>query len=284
MTASKEGKLNWLERNLPEGLLVDAAWLSGQGYSTSLRSQYVAAGWLEQPARRVYRRPRGKLAWQQVVISLQNLLDHPVVIGGRTAFELQGYAHYLPIGGDVREVHLYGERRLPGWIDALPLGQTFHFHNAGRLFPGESLEKAVKNLCDEFDRGEGSVAGITHGSLVRQSWGQWGWPLVQSTPERAILELMDELPNRESFDQVDVLMEGLTGLSPKRLQTLLRECRSIKVKRLFFWFADRHRHAWHKHVDRKSVDLGTGNRLIVRGGKLDRTYKITVPEDMHAGR
>jgi hypothetical protein len=83
MAERKEKKLNWLERNLPEGLVVDAAWLTGRGYSTSLRSQYVSAGWLEQPTRGVYRRARGSLSWQQVVISLQALLEFPVVVGGR---------------------------------------------------------------------------------------------------------------------------------------------------------------------------------------------------------
>ena len=58
MTEQNSGKLNWLEHNLPEGLVVDAAWLTRHGYSTSLRSQYVAACWLEQPARGVYRRLR----------------------------------------------------------------------------------------------------------------------------------------------------------------------------------------------------------------------------------
>src|SRR5712671_2941253 len=96
MTKQKKGKLNWLEHHLSEGLVVDASWLTRHGYSTSLRSQYVSAGWVEQPARGVYRRTRGSLTWQQVVISLQALLEYPLVVGGRTALELQGYAHYLP--------------------------------------------------------------------------------------------------------------------------------------------------------------------------------------------
>ncbi len=53
MAKQVEGKLNRLQRLLPEGLLVDASWLTAQGYSTSLRRQYVTAGWLEQPARQV---------------------------------------------------------------------------------------------------------------------------------------------------------------------------------------------------------------------------------------
>lgn len=79
MTKQTHGKLNQLERLLPEGLLVDAAWLSRHGYSTGLRSQYVAAGWLRQPVRRVYQRPRGPLGWQQVVVSLQTLLARDLV-------------------------------------------------------------------------------------------------------------------------------------------------------------------------------------------------------------
>src|SRR5690348_17067215 len=104
MAKQNQGKLNWLEKRLPEGLVVDAAWLSAHGYSTSLRSQYVSAGWLEQPARRVYRRSRGALSWQQVVVSLQTLLAYPLAVGGRTALEQQGYAHYLP--HTEKEVHL----------------------------------------------------------------------------------------------------------------------------------------------------------------------------------
>jgi len=48
---------------------------------------------------------------------------------------------------------------------------------------------------------------------MQQPWGQWDWPLTLSSPERAVLELMDELPKRESFHQVDMLMEGLTSLN-----------------------------------------------------------------------
>ncbi len=58
------------------------------------------------------------------------------------------------------------------------------------------------------------------------------------------------------------------------------ECRTVKVKRLFFFFADRHQHAWLKRLDKKAVDLGTGKRMLVKGGKLDPKYLITVPGDL----
>ena len=91
---------------------------------------------------------------------------------------------------------------------------------------------------------------------MQQPWGQWEWPLIMSSPERAILELLDEVPQRETFHQADVLMEGLRNLSPRRLHTLLVDCRNVKVKRLFLWFAERHNHAWLKGLDRKGIDLG----------------------------
>ena len=278
MTKQRSQRLNWLERQLPEGLLVDARWLARHGYSTSLRSQYVAAGWLKQPARGVYCRMRGSLSWQQVVISLQALLDYPLLVGGRTALEAQGYAHYLT--RELKEVHLYGAKPPPRWLFKLPLAVRFFYHNDRTLFRSESLVKAPTHL--EATKGEIAKSETRQDSWTIQPWAQWDWPLALSTPERAILEMLDELPKRESFHQADMLMEGLTTLSPRRLQKLLEDCRSVKVKRLFFYFAERHHHAWLKRLDKKSIELGEGKRMLVKGGKLDKTYQITVPEDMNA--
>lgn len=260
-------KLNQLERLLPEGLLVDAAWLSAHGYSTSLRSQYVSSGWLEQPTRQVYRRTRGSLSWQQVVVSLQTLLEKQLIVGGRTALELLGFAHYL--AHQTTEVHLYGPTRPPAWLGKLPLTERFVYHNSERLFQkGDSQLPTTPGETVPAD-------------LLTQPWGQWEWNLILSSPERALLELLAELPEHESFEQVDKLVEGLANLSPRRLEQLLAACRSVKVKRLFFFFADRHNHAWLKRIDKNTIDLGKGKRMLVRGGKLNSAYQITVPEQLN---
>ncbi len=115
-----------------------------------------------------------------------------------------------------------------------------------------------------------------------QPWGQWSWPLCLSSPERAILEVLYELPENESFHQADMLMEGLTNLSPTKLNALLTDCRNIKTKRLFLFFADRHNHAWNKRLDRETITLGSGKRVIAKGGRLDSHYHITVPRDLDA--
>jgi Transcriptional regulator, AbiEi antitoxin, Type IV TA system/Transcriptional regulator, AbiEi antitoxin N-terminal domain len=257
MATRSDSKLNRLQQELPEGLLADAGWLEAHGYSSALRSQYVRAGWLDSPARRVYRRSRTPLTWQQAVISLQTLLDLPLAVGGRTALEQLGYAHYL--SAEMREVHLYGTKRAPTWLGDLPLDVKFHWHNSLRLFPGDAPPEPSPVMV--------SAAGLS-------------LPIRYSSKERAVLELLDELPEHESFHQVDALMEGLSDLSPRRLQTLLETCSSVKVKRLFLFFADRHRHAWRSRLDVSRVDLGSGKRVLVKGGRLDPTYHITVPSDL----
>jgi hypothetical protein len=273
-----QNKLNRLQHALPEGLVADAGWFEKHGYSRALRNKYVSRGWLDQVARGVYRRPaptlngeaRESLRWQPVVISLQTLLGRSYAVGGRTALELQSFAHYL--SERHREIHLYGTHKPPGWIFKLKLEDRFVFHNADRLFSSERTRPK-----------DHSENALLESSLIRQPWGQWEWPLTMSSPERAILELLDELPQRETFHQADVLMEGLRNLSPRRLQTLLNVCHSIKVKRLFLWFAERHQHPWLKKLDRKHIDLGKGKRMLIRGGKLDPKFKITVPESIDAG-
>lgn len=288
MSSQPQGKLNWLQLNLPEGLLVDAAWLQRRGYSSALRSKYVKHGWLQQIVRGVYRRPPAtfsaavgqNLRWEQVVISLQTMLHLPFVVGGRTALELQGFAHYLSPGGP-REIHLYGERRVPGWVFKLKLERSFIFHNAEKLF----RDKAIRYIGKQSDSTRKDVtAAALRSGFTFQMWGQWQWPLMLSLPERAILELLDDVPQRETFQQADALFEGLRNLRPQLLHTLLVECRSVKVKRLFLWFAERHGHPWMTKVDHTGIDLGHGKRMLVSGGKLDTKYDITVPEKFDASR
>jgi hypothetical protein len=275
MVGQKKRPLNRLERELPEGVLVDAAWLRRHGYSRQLLSHYVSAGWLEQPTRGVYRRPRGSLTWQQLVISLQTFLDYPLALGGRTALELQGYAHYL--SHEAKQIHLYGPKPPPGWLHNTKIDNIFEYHRDQKLFRTNLIAPQLKGLAHAGTHAAPSVSD----TLTTLPWGQWDWPMVLSTSERALLELLDELPDRESFHQVDMLVQGMTNLSPRRLQKLLVDCKNVKVKRLFFFFADRHRHAWLKQLKKENFDLGKGKRMLVKGGRFDSVHQITVPEDMH---
>ena len=275
MGTSRHEKLNQLSRRLPEGLPVDAAWLRALGYTPNLLRKYEAAGWLQQPAHRIYLRPRGPIVWQQAVLALQTLLARDLAVGGRSALDLHGFSHYLE--ALPQAIYLYGPKAPPTWLKSLPAGVEFRYRNDARIFTDAVASTAPHRLdappAERTKRADG---------LTTMAWGPWNWPLTVSTPERAILEFLDELPDRETFHQADMLMEGLSTLSPTRLQALLVDCHNIKVKRLFFFFADRHGHAWLKRLDRDAIDFGRGKRSLVKGGRYDAKHMITVPEDLDA--
>jgi hypothetical protein len=200
------------------------------------------------------------------------LLGREVAVGGRSALEQHGFAHYLAPSGP-KELHLYGDETLPGWASRLKLDARLVFHNSKALFKAGLACGSLPSIADRE---------LAQRGFIRQPWGHHEWPLVMSAPERAILELLNELPQHETFHQADMLVDGLRNLRPRLLQRLLEECRSIKVKRLFLWFAERHGHAWLNKLDRNAIDLGRGKRMLVRGGRLDTKYKITVPGDLDA--
>ncbi len=52
------------------------------------------------------------------------------------------------------------------------------------------------------------------------------------------------------------------GIAPVRAASgTLKACRSVKVRRLFFVFADKHRHTWRKNPDASRIDFGFGPRV-----------------------
>lgn len=279
MSWQKQTKLNKLQDLLPEGLVASAAWLTKQGYSSALRNQYVRSGWLEQPARGVFRRPGGPLKWQHVVISMQHLLDIHPFVGGRTALELHGYEHYVSQSGP-NEIHLFHSEKPPSWLFKLNCNATFVWHSSTKLFRNDPIHRGGSNVSFNLNS-ETVTKGERYGpSVTEQLWGHWDWPITLSTTERAILELLDEVPSRETFHQVDMIFEGLGSLSSRRLQELLEDCKNVKVKRLFLWFAKRHGFRWVQRLDESLIDLGSGKRSLIKGGHLDQRYLITVPKDM----
>lgn len=285
MSVQRGQKLNSLQHLLPEGMVASSAWMRDHGYSSALCSKYVANGWLKQPARGVYARPGATTKWQHLVISLQSLMHQPVMVGGLSALELQRYGHYVRMGSE-QNVFLYSETQLAKWVNEIDPHVRFEHRSANKLFEEAFIAEAVQALpslgldaLDPPSDGSRSVAG----GLTHYIWGEREWLMVISTPERAILEFLDELPDKQSFQHGSDLFSGLSNLSPRRLQKLLQQCKSVKVKRLFMWFADQHQHAWLKHLDPSEINLGSGKRVIAKGGRLDQKYQITVPEalDVH---
>jgi hypothetical protein len=187
-------------------------------------------------------------------------MGYEVHVGGRTALSLHGFEHYLSLGAEAVPIYLYGN--VPSWLARLPNADRFETRTLS-LFGGSKT--GVDGVDDE-----------KQSSPPQRRLND----LMVSTPERAILELLNELPADESFHNADMLFEGLVNLRPRLLEALLKECRSVKTKRLFFVFADQHDHTWRQHLDPDDFDLGSGPRALVEGGRLHPRYDITVPPEL----
>ena len=101
-----------------------------------------------------------------------------------------------------------------------------------------------------------------------------------SGASRAVMECISLTPNQFSLNEAYELMDGLTTIRPMQVQELLENCKSIKVKRLFLFFAEKAGHSWFKYIDLKKIDLGSGNRSLVRDGVFVSKYKLVVPEEL----
>ncbi|MBA3027365.1 MAG: hypothetical protein FP816_00910 [Desulfobacteraceae bacterium] len=250
-----------LTRLLPEGVAAPSAWLSANGYSRQLVRKYVLSGWLEALCRGAYARPGHPVGWEGVLLGLHRLQGVSCHVGGLSALNRQGMAHYLPLSGEQRILVMSSEKP-PAWVRSVKLPQEL------------ALDTRSVFVEDAQDLG-----------LVPWATGIRDWTLPISGPERAIMELLNDVGSSEhSFEHAAQVFEGLTVLRPAVANDLLAACRSIKVKRLFLFLASHFDYPWTKRLDTDELDLGHGNRQVVKGGRLDKQYHITIPENFGAGQ
>jgi hypothetical protein len=114
-------------------------------------------------------------------------------------------------------------------------------------------------------------------------WKEREFSIRISSPERAAMEMIHLVPEKIDFEESLLIMESLVTLRPEIVQKLLETCRFVKVKRIFMYMGDKHKHPWVEKPDRSRIDLGRGKRMIVSGGELDPKYQITVPRDRKEG-
>ncbi len=239
-----------LEQILPEGLVVNREWLYKQGYERYSIDYFLRSKRLQQIDRGLYRRPGPPLKWQHLIYSFQ-IMGKKLHVGGKSALDIQGFAHYLKQNIKQEKITLYGEDKIPT-----------RFSNKFIIYK----EKCFKTIPKE--------------ALTVLPFGHWDWELKISTVELALLEIIREIKNESDFIVVDRYFESVTVLNPNRINKLLKICSHIKTKRLFMWFAKRHHHPWFNNLKIDKINLGKGKREIIKGGILDKTYQITIPREM----
>jgi hypothetical protein len=217
---------------LPVGMPITTRQLGQMGISRQLVHRYVQSGWLEQLGYGYYLRHSDILTPNGAVTALE-FQGVTVHIGGKAALSLHGVAHYLALGTE--KLFLYGTSKnsLPSWF----IRQFPTEVRGGRLFnEGSELTKRlyVKRLGQNNH----------HSPFVAE-------------PERALLEMLDDIPQKQGIDEARKIMEPLFTLRFAALQTLLEACTKIKVKRLFFHLAEELSLPVLKQLDNSKIDFGS---------------------------
>lgn len=227
-------------------------WFERHGVSQRVAYGYSKSGALRKIGPGVFSLPDDKLDWRGAVRALQEELLAPVHVGGRSALELQGVAHN--IAGAMRpriSIIATGRVAVPTWIKG-------YDWNADLIFRQLSLFSS-----------EGSFTDLTNNGLT----------IKLSSREQAILELIDALDLSETFETAENYLSSLMTMRPLELQKLLERCTSFKVKRVFLYLAERLELPFFSKLKLGSIDIGSGKRVVVKGGHWNAKYMITVPKE-----
>lgn len=242
-------KLKWLNDQLSQCDLLLISHLNRHDISRSHVQNYVKSGWLEPVARGVYKKPNETILWSSALAALQLQQDSPLHLAGLSSLAHQGVSHYLPMGSETIQFNSIKAIRLPKWL----------------FTQNWQIDYKCSKVLDEIH--ETDLIELTMNNEV----------IKASVIELSVLEVLEKVTDESSFIFASELFQGLISLRPKKLQSLLERSSSVKVKRLFLFLAHYYQHPWLKRIDESKVELGSGNRQIVKGGYVDRQYKITVP-------
>ena len=247
-------KINQIIKAWPNGTVAVLPWLEKHGAYQQLVHEYEKTAWLSRVGQGAYSKAGDKVQWTGGLYAIQEQLKLPVHAGAKTALQMQGYAHFLPMGKGAT-IFLFGlpTVKLPAWFRRYRWGVRVHYTTTN-LFAGQAEQ-----------------------GLTKKDLGAYAIKL--SAPERAIMEVLYGVPQVDSFEEARLLMETLTTLRPRLVQSLLENCGSVKVKRLFMFLAEVCKHPWAGKVDLSKIDFGSGKRLLIKGGRFDAKYQITVPNN-----
>ncbi|MEJ8567949.1 type IV toxin-antitoxin system AbiEi family antitoxin domain-containing protein [Elongatibacter sediminis] len=247
-------KINQLLRKWPPGTVAVQSWLDEQGVDRRLSHQYAKAGWLERIGHGAYIRMGDTVTWRGAVFALQKKSVRSAIRpGGATALSLQGFGHHLPLGKETLWLWAEPRSQLPSWFRHHDWGVVVRFR-AARLFAHPVADQASQKR-DNFI-------------------------IEVSSLERAAFEVAYEVDDTLSFLWAAEQLQSLVSLRPELMQTYFEACVSIKVKRLLLYLGSHYGLQWFERLNLSRIDLGRGKRQLVKGGRFDPRFEITVPRDL----
>lgn len=253
MSTKRNHKIQSVISRHKQGTVCLSVWLKNLGISNDLQKRYRRSGWLAAIGQGAFIRPDDAVGWQGGLYALQAQAHLPIHVGAMTALAIQGFSHYLRMGAETIFLLAPPKTPYPTWFKNRDWGAPIIKFVRTSILP--------------------SGPGLTEHEEKTFS-------IRISTPERAILECLHLSPDTVDLGECAQIIEGLTTLRPKLLQSLLEQCSSIKVKRLFLYLAGRADHDWVNRLNPSKLDLGSGDRTITKGGVYIAQYGITVPQEL----
>src|SRR3990167_5504986 len=252
MGRQNSNKLNYLLGHWQNGVPLSSNYLRNNSYYRQLVNLYCKKRWIKSIGHGAYTRLNDPLAWQGAVNALQTQLKLPVHVGGLTALALYGVTQYVSQHDAKQTFYLYrsAKKNLH-----LPLWFTKSFTNS--FFEQKTL----------FNK----ALGLTNKKIGDVE-------ITISSPERAILEVLSLVPDKITLDHTHELMELLDRLRGDVIQKLLESCTSIKVKRLFLYFSEKHHLSCFSELKLNLINIGSGNRMIGTGGHYNKKWMLSLPE------
>lgn len=254
MSDENRAILNHILKLWPSRAICLSSWLEEHGVSQPLSARYLQSGWIERIGHGAFKRAGETVDWPSGLQAIQDQAKLRIHLGGKSALQLEGYAHYLPLGENY-PIYLFGSRKigLPAWFKK-------YLWDAKINYVQTNLFEPLADDCLTIIETEG----------IR---------IKASTAERAIFEEIYLVPKRETYNEAFQLMGSLSAIRPEIVQLLLEKCNSVKVKRVFMVMAEHYNYPWLKQLDLSKVDFGKGKREFVKNGYLEPKYQITIPKN-----
>ena len=254
-------KLNQILIDWVPGDVHSLLWLKQRHVSSNLAQFYCKNGTLHRVSSGIYKRAGEKLDWAGAVRLLQEEQAKNFHVSGKTALELVGGGHFGNLSKRPRVfLTTYKKSKLPIWLQKADFGCVFVSRKSS-LFPNSLLNK--KNISPL----------ITYTTPT-------GIKIKISCRELAIFEFIDNIDLKNSLETAENYVEMLYGIRINVMQYLLEQCKSVKIKRVFLYLAEKTNMRIFSKLNLTKIDIGKGKRQVVtHNAKLNKKYQITVSRD-----
>lgn len=240
-------KLLQLNREIP----LTTQKLKNMGVNNTLIQRYKESNWIESIGRGAYKFPEAELSFEGMIHSLQTDLSLNVYPGAKTALEMAGIRQYYR---EKEKIYLFtnSKTNLPLWARNYRYERELRVIRSSKWNDKECL---VNPNTKDFE-------------------------FFIASKELAIIQQIELVGRRESFEETAQLFELLDSMDPDLLNKVLEKA-SKRSRRIFKFFSDFYKHPWNKHISKKILDSGNSVITIEKGGRYLSQYKLVIPESFN---